>query len=279
MIQAGTISSGSACTSPVTGAYWISSIRRLRNTTRPGVAATSMPGRKASQPASGGRPRPLDILGQLRRAAHEVGAAFAHGDFQYLRIGGGKLTGETMSSSWREENSTTSSWWLVTPSMPVVALCHHCWLSRKACCSCLYGQRCQPGAVKRRSCGSGSTGGSAAMPRVLRASQPSQRRSLRQAFSSSCCHLAGDSARCMPQSIQASVRLAGDKPWVSSPIIACNRRSALLGGSMSGMAAGEGMIGINTPAIDRDQASIAIRQMPLLDDCQWCAGSPAIGVL
>jgi hypothetical protein len=44
MIQAGTIRMGSACTLLVAGAYWISSIRRLRRTTLPGVMATSRPG-------------------------------------------------------------------------------------------------------------------------------------------------------------------------------------------------------------------------------------------
>ena len=45
MIQAGTISTGSAWTVRVVGAYWISSISRLRNTTLPGVTATRWPTR------------------------------------------------------------------------------------------------------------------------------------------------------------------------------------------------------------------------------------------
>src|SRR6185437_13283965 len=43
MIQAGTISTGSANTVSVAGLYWISSISSLRNTTSPGVMATSSP--------------------------------------------------------------------------------------------------------------------------------------------------------------------------------------------------------------------------------------------
>ena len=41
MIQAGTMSTGSRATLGVVGAYWISSMRSLRNTTDPGVAARS----------------------------------------------------------------------------------------------------------------------------------------------------------------------------------------------------------------------------------------------
>ena len=43
MIQAGVISTGSAYTLGVVGEYCSSSIRRLRNTTLPGVTATSRP--------------------------------------------------------------------------------------------------------------------------------------------------------------------------------------------------------------------------------------------
>ena len=43
MIQAGTISTGSAYTVGVCGEYWISSISSLRRITLPGVAATSLP--------------------------------------------------------------------------------------------------------------------------------------------------------------------------------------------------------------------------------------------
>ena len=51
MIHADTIRTGSACTVWVAGAYWISSIRWLPNTTRPGVTATDLPGMNASVPA------------------------------------------------------------------------------------------------------------------------------------------------------------------------------------------------------------------------------------
>jgi hypothetical protein len=45
MIHAGTISIGSGRTVSVAGAYWISSMTLLRNTTLPAVAATFSPTR------------------------------------------------------------------------------------------------------------------------------------------------------------------------------------------------------------------------------------------
>ena len=51
MIQAGTISTGSATTCSVAGLYWMSSISSLRKTTSPGVTARSLP---TSRPSAGG---------------------------------------------------------------------------------------------------------------------------------------------------------------------------------------------------------------------------------
>ena len=50
-----------------------------------------------------------------------------------------KLEGAIMSSTCRTENSTTASFAGDTPRTPVVALCHHCSLSRKAWASRLNG--------------------------------------------------------------------------------------------------------------------------------------------
>jgi len=50
MIQAGTMSSGSSRTCDVAGAYWISSISSLRNTTLPSVSAMFSPILKTSSP-------------------------------------------------------------------------------------------------------------------------------------------------------------------------------------------------------------------------------------
>ncbi len=52
MIQAGTISTGSGCTSGVVGEYWISSISSLRRTTWPSVTATFSPTRNSSVPGA-----------------------------------------------------------------------------------------------------------------------------------------------------------------------------------------------------------------------------------
>src|SRR5256886_11537942 len=51
MIHAGVIRTGSAYTSGVCGAYCSSSMSRLRNTTLPGVTATSLPTSNCSVPA------------------------------------------------------------------------------------------------------------------------------------------------------------------------------------------------------------------------------------
>src|ERR1700731_1369935 len=50
MIHAGTMSSGSSRTCGVVGAYWISSINSLRNTTLPSVSAMFSPILKSSNP-------------------------------------------------------------------------------------------------------------------------------------------------------------------------------------------------------------------------------------
>lgn len=47
MIQAGTISTGSGCTMSVVGLYWINSIKWVRSTTFPGVAASTSPSGKS----------------------------------------------------------------------------------------------------------------------------------------------------------------------------------------------------------------------------------------
>jgi hypothetical protein len=52
MIQAGTISTGSAWTSGVVGEYWISSISSFLKMTWPSVTATFSPTRKSSVPGA-----------------------------------------------------------------------------------------------------------------------------------------------------------------------------------------------------------------------------------
>ena len=94
MIQAGTIRTGSARTSGVAGAYWMSSIRRLRKTTLPGVIATSWPTAKASVPAGfPTRCQPLPVVPEIERAANEIHAALLEGLRDHLGIGERKILG------------------------------------------------------------------------------------------------------------------------------------------------------------------------------------------
>ena len=86
MIQAGTISTGSATNARVAGLYWMSSMRSLRNTTSPGVTAMSLP---TSSPAAWlglhGERAP-EILLEVVRAAREIGAGLLKRAFDDHRI-------------------------------------------------------------------------------------------------------------------------------------------------------------------------------------------------
>ncbi len=165
MIQAGTISTGSACTSAVAGAYWMSSTRRLRSTTLPGVTATSRPTTKSSVPAGGAPP--------TRRSKSSTAWMAPRTRFMpplacvwrsTTGLVGRKLPGENRSRSWRAAKATTCSWWRDTPATPWVAASHHSWPSRKDWCMRLKGQACHSGALKRRSWAGGSMHSCAALP-------------------------------------------------------------------------------------------------------------------
>ena len=90
MIHAGTSRTGSGRTLGVTGSYWMSSMRRLRKTTLPCVAARSLPTFSTSSPASGLPSRSLpasssqsaapsrSVWPPLRAAAAST-SGFAHG--------------------------------------------------------------------------------------------------------------------------------------------------------------------------------------------------------
>ena len=79
MIHAGTISTGSARTSAVVGAYWMSSISRLRiDDLRRSVTATFTPGSKASEPIGGLPPSARSQSAEkIHRAAREILSALA----------------------------------------------------------------------------------------------------------------------------------------------------------------------------------------------------------
>ena len=102
MIQAGTISTGSANTVSVVGLYWISSISSLRNTTSPGVMATSSPTVKRRRGAWAHRQHGAQrVLLKIEQPAPEIGAAFAQGVLDDHGLSQGTLDGETASSACR----------------------------------------------------------------------------------------------------------------------------------------------------------------------------------
>ena len=103
MIHAGTISTGSGCIVGVVGAYWISSISRLRSTTRPGVTATSPP---TSKRLGAGR-RQVEQLapGVFERDAPRRAPGWRRALRSVRRSTTGlastEFDGATMSSHWR----------------------------------------------------------------------------------------------------------------------------------------------------------------------------------
>ena len=133
MIHAGTMSSGSGRTCGVDGAYSISSIRRLRKTTLPGVIATLRPGAKFSAP-TGDRAPTARSQSSIRFCAPRIRLAPNSARVRSSTSGlvHGAFDGESTSRNCRVANATMLSLRRVTPRTPVIALCHHCWLSRKA---------------------------------------------------------------------------------------------------------------------------------------------------
>src|SRR6266536_2879726 len=114
MIQAGTIRIGSGCTLSVIGQYWSNSISSLRNTTLPRDVATVLPITKS--------PLSAELLppdSKRTQSLHQ----FCQPDTK-----------------------------LATPRTPVLASCHHCSPSRKACASKLNGGPSHSVPSNRRSC-------------------------------------------------------------------------------------------------------------------------------
>ena len=88
MIHAGVISTGSAYTSGVCGEYCSSSIRRLRNTTLPGVMATSLPTSNRSVPGvRSAAAEALRILEPVLQAADQVLPGLRGSLVEELRVG------------------------------------------------------------------------------------------------------------------------------------------------------------------------------------------------
>ena len=103
MIQAGTIRTGSAITLSVAGLYWISSISSLRNTTSPGVMATSSPTVKWSSRGAGSMAMARsDVLLEIESCrARDWRRLPACVRSMITGLSQGMLDGETASSAWR----------------------------------------------------------------------------------------------------------------------------------------------------------------------------------
>ena len=240
MIHAGTMSIGSGWTFSVVGAYWISSISRLRNTTLPGrhrhVLADAGSFRADRRPAG------LDAAPSPRASSASPGTRLSPPVSSVRRSTSGlvsrKLLGDTMSSSCRATNVTTSSWWRDTPRTPVVALYHHCcasrndwWISverpalpRRVAEAPVLRERLDAGLGASRRRAPGGTSAS--------------RCALRSAFCTSCACLAGDSARCdEPVGVREQQRRRRDRPR-RAPEDRVQRAVEALEGDRSGVGVG-----------------------------------------
>src|SRR3954469_14232649 len=166
MIQAGAIRMGSGCTFSVVGSYWISSTSSLRNTTLPRDVATVSPTTKSPvvtgpSPADTRRTQSLQKFCQPRT---KFSPRLSNDRRSTSGLVAAKLEGDITSSICRIENSTIASFCFATPRTPVVALCHHCSPSRKACAIRLNGGCSHSGRPKRLSCGCGSISAHGPLP-------------------------------------------------------------------------------------------------------------------
>jgi hypothetical protein len=133
MIHAGTIRTGSANTVSVAGSYWISSIRRLRNTTLPGVRAIGPPGTKASAP-TGGWPSVtrLQSSTKFEKPRTRLFPPCSRVTRSTSGLVHAMFDGAHMSSICRVAKLTSAACCGDTPFTSVVALCHHCCRRRNA---------------------------------------------------------------------------------------------------------------------------------------------------
>jgi hypothetical protein len=104
-MQGGTMTSGRACTVDVDGAYWISSISSLRNTTWPGVVARFLPTSYALSSLIVMRPRAMSaarLAAPRARLAPSVRSASA----TTSGFVAAKFDGASASTNWRVANSS-----------------------------------------------------------------------------------------------------------------------------------------------------------------------------
>ena len=122
MIQAGTMSTGSACTEGVAGEYWISSISSLRNTTLPGVTATFLPTSNSSVPAGA---LPLNVRPRSSITFWNPRTRFCPCSSWVSASSSGFATsefdGDAESAIMRTANSSNWVWYSLTPLTPRTA--------------------------------------------------------------------------------------------------------------------------------------------------------------
>src|SRR6266536_1184833 len=154
MIQAGTIRIGSGCTLSVIGQYWSNSISSLRNTTLPRDVATVLPITKSPLSAELLPPdsKRTQSLHQFCQPDTKFAPPLCNAFCSTFGLVAAKLDGASTSSICRIEKSTMASFGLATPRTPVLASCHHCSPSRKACASKLNGGPSHSVPSNRRSC-------------------------------------------------------------------------------------------------------------------------------
>ena len=122
MMHEGTISTGSGSTCSVCGLYWINSIRWLRNTTLPGVHATSWPTANSSGSSWSAAVSALALRAACTSSANSftpwrrLSPCVAFALTSTSGLVAAQLDGDRASIHCRVKNSTTWLWWRVIPS-------------------------------------------------------------------------------------------------------------------------------------------------------------------
>src|SRR3546814_19156300 len=99
----------------------------------PLAVATFSPTGKSSAP-TGGSPRARRSMSSMRLRKPSTTHLPPVSTILRCRRGlvGRKLVGAKTSRNGRAAVSTMSSWYLLTPPIPGVAACHHCWFRKQA---------------------------------------------------------------------------------------------------------------------------------------------------
>ena len=224
MIQAGTISTGSAPTFGVAGAYWISSISALRNTTLPGVTARFLPTVKPFARVRRRLRRGLIVQEVVHPVARRLRPPVVRVASITSGLSQGTLDGDIRSSHCRTVNATMRSLRGLTPSglrttlvPPFLAKQHR------------LGEQGRTGAAARPDRRSGGH------PPVVRSAKPYRRRCASGApiapSPGAPVPWSGTarSPRAPPSRGRRERRVLGDRPPVKRLCQACSRRSRSAG--------------------------------------------------